>query len=388
MRFPSKKFCRRLHLYLGLSVGILLVLIALTGSALVFYIEIDEILHPQIQTDELNNKPNWDQALTTLRRAYPDKTGSWRFEVPQNSGTIPARYYNPAETQGHHFAPMMVWLSKDGQHILRREYWGDFLMTWLYNLHFTLLMGATGSWVVGYIGLVSVFLLISGLVSWWPKNGQWLKNIRFKARSNQLSLLYDWHKVLGLISLIPLLVLFATGTMLALPKETDAVLKLSLGQVNYAKKTLAPSQNPQANQPEFISISQAVATAKQKWPEAKLAWIETPNAVNYSQYRLRFQLSRDPSRRFPHSYIEVDAQTGELTSVFNTEQQGAANIVKDWLHPLHDGNFNQFFGDSQLAKTTVLSIRIIWLLSGISVMVLFVLGLIRWWIKSSKKPKN
>jgi uncharacterized iron-regulated membrane protein len=37
---------RHLHLWSGLSLGLLLALLGLTGSALVFYTEIDSALHP------------------------------------------------------------------------------------------------------------------------------------------------------------------------------------------------------------------------------------------------------------------------------------------------------------------------------------------------------
>jgi uncharacterized iron-regulated membrane protein len=65
----------------------------------------------------------------------------------------PARYYNPPETAGRDFAPMLVWLAPDGSRILRRDYWGDTAMTFLYDLHYRLLMGTTGAVPVSYTHL-------------------------------------------------------------------------------------------------------------------------------------------------------------------------------------------------------------------------------------------
>jgi signal transduction histidine kinase len=153
-----RSFVRQVHLWMGLTFGALFVLLGLTGSVLVFYPEIDALLHPEIRA-EGRHTPDWDRALATVRSAYPDKAGAWRFEVTDGQGTIPARYYNPPETAGRGFAPMMVWLSPDGGQVLRRDYWGDYAMTFLYDLHYRLLLGAVGGTSLGIAGLVAIVLL-------------------------------------------------------------------------------------------------------------------------------------------------------------------------------------------------------------------------------------
>lgn len=357
-----RKAARRLHLWCSLSIGMLLVLIGLSGAALVYYVEIDRVLHPVL--DVKPQSPDWDKALVTLRTAYPDKSGAWRLEVTTDNGAIPARYNNPVEKMGQGFAPMMVWLSSDGTQILRRDYWGDYLMTWLYNLHFQLLMGDVGTAIVGYLGLFSLVLLLTGLLSWWPRRGQWLKALRFKKRSAIIGLLYDWHKITGLLFLLPLLLLSLTGAMLALPVETRLVLSLfsELKQPN-VPKTVVTVQGGL-----LIAPSVAAKLALAALPDAKLAWIETP-VMEGGFYRLRLQAHQDPSRRFPHSYVYIDAVTTEVVSVFNNPTQGAANTILNWLHPLHDGSVFGGIG------------RVIWLLSGLSCLLLFVLGLWRWLLR-------
>ncbi len=357
-----RKVSRRLHLWCSLSIGALLVLISLSGAALVYYVEIDRLLHPAL--DVAPQYPDWDKALATLRTAYPDKTGAWRFEVTMDNGAIPARYNNPSEKIGQGFTPMMVWLSPDGTQILRRDYWGDYLMTWLYNLHFQLLMGDTGTVIVGYLGLFSLVLLFTGLLSWWPSNGQWLKALRFKKRGAIIGLLYDWHKITGLLFLLPLLLLSLTGTMLALPAETRSILTLfsELKQPSVPKVVVTTQGNL------LIVPSIAARLALTALPDAKLAWIETPTTKG-GFYRIRLQAQQEPSRRFPHSYVFIDAATAQVMSIFDNTKQGATNTILGWLHPLHDGSV---FGN--LGK-------VVWLLSGFSYLLLFVLGLWRWLLK-------
>ena len=144
-RLSWRRMLRWLHLWMGLTVGALFALIALTGSLLVFYPEIDAALNPGMHDDRLAAPAAYDRAIIVLRDTYPDKTGPWRLEVTGASGPIPARYYNPPETAGRAFAPMMVWLSADGERILRRDWWGDYAMTLVYDLHYRLLAGHIGA---------------------------------------------------------------------------------------------------------------------------------------------------------------------------------------------------------------------------------------------------
>lgn len=364
-----RKMARRIHLWLGLSLGIIFVLLCLSGGVLVYYTQIDAWLHPQIA--HTPKQPiDYNNALNTLRAKFPDKAGPWRFEVTPEQQVIPARYYNPQETQEQGFAPMMVWMSADGSTLLRQSFWGDYLVTWLYNLHFTLLLGSTGTIIVGYLGLGCVLLLLTGLIAWWPKPGFWVRQLRFKRRAALLGILYDWHKTIGLLILLPLLILTLTGVMLALPKQTNTILGWTLDEVTTANRpteTLIFKQS--------ISVNQAVKIAQAQLPNARLAWIETPS-VTQGYYRLRMQVMVDKSTRFPHSYIDINPQSGEVVKLFDLNQQGVSNHVKNWLHPLHNGSV----GGTAL--------QVLWVIVSFASLILVWLGYYRWYLRVKKtKPK-
>ena len=364
VRLTPRRVWRQVHLWMGLSLGLILVIAGLSGSALVFYVGIDRALHPEIQVASGTAEPDWDVAIATLRSAFPDKAGPWRLEVVGDNGAIPARYYNPPETEGRAFAPMLVWLSPDGHAVLRWDYWGDTAMTWLYTLHYQLLTGRLGAMVMGYAGLACLVLLGSGIASWWPRRGNWDKSLRVKAGAAPIRALYDWHKLIGLVTIVPLVVLCATGAMLALPKETDAVLSMTMGAP--AEPALMPSG--QSHGGLGASANLAVTKARARLPGARLAWIEAP-PVGGDLFRLRLQVQGDPSHRFPHSYVQVDGVNGNIIDVFDTRQQGASNVLKDWLHPLHDGSFGGLAG------------RLAWLVFGWAPPLLFGFGVARFLLR-------
>ena len=356
---------RQLHLWLGLSLAGLLVLLGLTGTVLVFYPELDALLHPEIGV-EGEQAPDWDRALATLRAEYPDKAGPWRLEVTGAGGAIPARYYAPPERAGYAFRPMMVWLSPDGTRVLRRDYWGEYAMTFIYDLHYRLLLGETGGKLVGWSGLGLLALLLSGLWAWWPRGWSrqsWGKALRFKRGAAPSRALRDWHKLTGLGGLLFLLLLTLTGVMLALPKESDT----ALGALGLAVTPLPTVEAEHSDAPQ-IAPSQAIAAALSRLPHARIAWIEAP-ALAGGYYRLRMQVPADPSFRFPHSFVWVDAASARVLAVDNAAEAGGGNAINNWTHALHDGSAGGLAG------------RIVAALCGLVPLALFITGWLRWRVR-------
>lgn len=352
----------RLHLWLGLWLGALFVLLGLTGSALVWYVEIDALLHPEQAAVGTASTAGWDRAVATLRRDYPAWTGPWRIEVTGRPGPIPARYYGESSMATARFAPPMVWLSPDGARVLRRDRWGDHAMTWIYDLHYRLLLGPTAGTVLGYAALALTALLLTGLAAWWPK-GSWSKALRIKRGAPPLRALRDWHKLAGLAGLPLLAMLAVTGAALELPKETGALLTPLLGRASGVPV-------PDADVPADWSVptippSRAVAAARKALPQARLAWIEAPGP-GHAPYRLRMQQPDDPSRRFPHSWVLVDQHSGRVLAVADATRSGAQIMVLNWLHPLHDGSAGG------------LPLRVALVVVGFAPLALFVTGWMRW----------
>jgi uncharacterized iron-regulated membrane protein len=354
-----RRIVMRLHLWLGLSLGALMVLAGLTGSLLVFYVDIDRWLHPQQAAAGTASPAAYDRAIITLRQAFPDKQGPWRIEVTGQPGAIPVRYYNPHETAGHDMAPMMAWLSPDGARVLRRDFWGDYAMTWIYDLHYRLLLGKPGGVVFGYAGIGLLVLLLSGLWAWWPRSS-WKKALRLKQAAAKSRRLRDIHKLAGLAGLPLLLVITATGVMLALPSETGMVLAPLIGD-----PAPLPSPRSHAATGRQILPSAAIAAAKAHWPEARLVWVEVPPSGS-AAFRLRLQRPGDPSPRFPHGYVWVDQHDGRIAGHFDAVARTPATTLGNWLHPLHDGSVGG------------LTLRLLTVAAGLVPLALFVTGVMRW----------
>ncbi len=359
-----RRAVRKTHLLLGLSFGGLLVLLGLTGSILAFYPELDAMLHPMLRV-EGSAPPDWDRALKTLRAVYPEKQGPWRFEVTDAPGAIPIRYYKPPEREGLAFRPMMAWLSRDGSQVIRRDYWGEYAVTFVYDLHYRLLLGETGGTVLGWLGIALIALLLSGLWAWWPR-GSWGKAFRLKRHAPAQRSLRDWHKLAGLSGGGFLLILTVTGVMLELPNESDAVLNAVGFEVEHSPHV--HDRRASVTNPAIIPPSQAIGAARNALPGARLAWIETPS-TNGGNYRLRMQVAGDPSDRFPHSFVWVSGTTGQVAVVQDARKAASGTTINNWVHPLHDGSAIGLFG------------RVLVAILGLFPLALFVTGWLRWRIR-------
>lgn len=363
MRSRSRILLRQFHLWLGLTLGGLFALLGLTGSALVFYIEIDQALHPAIAERVSTPAPDWaspvwDRALATGRMRWPDPHGTWSLEANGEGGAIPARYY-PSDHHGHHAERWMVWFSADGTRVVRAEPWGRYLMSWLYELHMHLLAGEIGSQIVGWSGFAMLVLLVSGIVVWWPR-GSWRKALAFKRNAASIRRLRDLHKLPGLWSVALLFILAGTGALLALPAIRTQLLTAAI----VAPDTV-PDPQSRASNGRQIPVSRALAAARRAAPDARLAFIDVPGAGS-EPFRFRVQMPGDPHSRFPSSFVFVDQYSGTVLAIHDVRRGNAATTTAKWIRALHDGSVDG------------LPTRILAVFLGLVPLGLFVTGFLHW----------
>ena len=80
------------------------------------------------------------------------------------------------------------------------------------DLHQWMLGGETGKMIVGICTLIFLFILITGIILWWPKNKQILKQrLKIKGDAGFKRLNHDYHIVLGFYSSIFLFVFAFTA---------------------------------------------------------------------------------------------------------------------------------------------------------------------------------
>lgn len=351
------------HLYLGLSLGLLVAMVGVTGSLLVFYVELDELLNPDLVIAESSgSRLAYQQLFDAIRQAEPQRQRGWRLEISPNPlRMLTARYYKPQETEHMGFAPLLLSVNPYTGEVVKKRFWGDFAMTWIYDLHYTLLIGASGKLLMSIFGGFLLVSLLSGVYLWWPRPGKWWGALTIKSKASSQRFIYDLHKVSGVYGLVVMLVLTFSGICLEIPEYANPII----GFFSALEEPPKPqSQLPTVTQP-IISIDTAVGIAQHIYPEAELRWIETPHDAQGS-FRINLRQAGEPSRRFPKTNIWVDQYSGNILQVHNPAEFTAGDTFIHWLHPLHSGEAFDMPG------------RLLVLLTGLSCPILFVTGLMRW----------
>ena len=220
-----KKWFAKLHLWFGLGIGFLIFIISITGALYVFKEDIenfqrkDVIFHNETNIQQKNLLPL--HVLETkvneqVKEKFPihwvnipmDKSRSYRFY-----------WYEHKEDAWNYFDEMPIY-----QVAYVNPYTGKVLKVYdekngffqiVKMIHWSFLLKESwGKYVVGIPVIIFVFMLISGIVLWWPKNKaarkqrfrfRW-KNVKSWKRKN-----YDIHNIFGFYSSILALIFAITG---------------------------------------------------------------------------------------------------------------------------------------------------------------------------------
>lgn len=352
----------RLHRWLGLGLGVWFVLLGLTGSALVFYPDLEPLFDARITPRSAAGPISMERVAQTLSQAHPQRTGGWRIELPApGQALVTARYLRPAETAGRHFAPLLVTVDGETGEVLANRFWGQTVMTWLYDLHYTLLLDEVGHKAVALAGLLLMASTLSGLWLWWPRPGHWRTALHFKRDASAPRRVYDLHKWSGLIAVPFLLVLGLTGAVLGWPAVADPVIAL------FSAPTQAPQPVSQAAAAlPRLPVDAVLQQLHAQWPDGKVRWIDVPGPAASAPYRARLRLPGDPGDRFPSTVVWIHARTAEVLAVRTPAQFSGGDVFKQWMHPLHSG---EAFG---------LAGRVAVCASGVLPLLLGVTGWLRW----------
>lgn len=350
----------RLHRWLGFSLGAVLVICGLTGSYLAFYMEIERAVIPELRISAGAQPSSYEDVYQALTKVGSPEKGAWNIELPEDGGVITSRYSGGGNGQN------MVSLDPVTLEVVRDVTWGSTVSTWVYELHYRLLMGRSGAVVMGLIGIGLLVMLVAGTILWWRSGRTARSRLKFDLKGNGQRKLFDTHRLLGLGSLLLLLITIGTATAMSLPKQVRPVLEL------FSPIVRSPDPESGAAQGRArIPVDQAIAIAATRIPQGEVRWVRVPNKPE-GVYAVRFWQPGEPSNRFPKSYVWVDQYDGQVLAIRNGPQDTASDRILTWFYPLHSGEAFGLLGRSVVA------------LLGLVPAILFITGLLRWRSKNAR----
>ncbi|UXI68600.1 PepSY-associated TM helix domain-containing protein [Tahibacter amnicola] len=311
----GRKVLKWLHLWVGLSAGLVFAMLGLTGAVLLWQPELAQ------RSVAAYERPAHREAAATLidrvRRDIPDVSG---IELPR--------------------ADMPVWqvfakgkrlyLDDEGTVLATRSRDTD-LILWLRDLHMHLLAGDAGEAVLGVIGIALLFLLVTGIYLWWPGRGAILGSFRWYSQPPVRRWL-TWHRSLG-AGVVPLLLLLAvTGTLMVYSGFTRSTLRSLMGDAPEPRPPAPIAVDPQ----RAIDWNALLAAAQAALPEAELRRITFGRGDN-AVVTVR---GRQPGEWHPagRSSVALDPYSAQVLTVQDATRQGAGARAAGAMYPLHTGN--------------------------------------------------
>jgi uncharacterized iron-regulated membrane protein len=323
----------RLHAWTGVFLALPLLLLALSGTAMLFK---DAVFVPAGWRTARAAPPAAADAELARLIALPGLQSAEAVQLARGS-----RDFHLVETTG---AEPVYWrigaaaAADDVPWRLRAEHL-------VLELHAHLLGGSVGEIAVRVLAVFAVAVVTVGLLMWWPMRRGWRARDLI-TRSNARPSLLRAHIALGGAAGLLFLAHVVSGLLLAFNPPVRAWLK--------------PFADPLAVQaPAGVALefapgdtAAAIAALRGVFPEGPVTQVVPRVVAGGLQWSLKLRL---PGEAHPNgrSNVTLDVAGGRLVALRDARLAGAPATYDDLLYPLHIGGL---FGDAQ---------RVLWLLGGI-----------------------
>jgi uncharacterized iron-regulated membrane protein len=358
-----RPFARIWHRWFGILGGLWLLLLAVTGSAVTFYDELDSWLNPDLRTIPAATRQHasMDLAVNRAQEALPGFAPNNILMPSHSQGTIwmlgraPLGEGKPRPVQlfaDPRDGRVLGWRESGKVSLDRRH-----LMDVLYGLHVDLLAGA---WMTWFFGLVSLAWLIDHAIALWlavPALAKWRSAFAVAGRPGSLRRLFDWHRAPGMWAWPVTFVLALTGVTLAWPDDSRSAVAL-VSPVNERLHEHWPDVEPPARPVGLEAAMAAVVTDRSRVHSLRLLPDHAAYAVRTFDPR-----DRDDQGRLWTYVAMADAR---ILATRHDNGESAGDQFFAWQYPLHSGKAFGAVG------------RWIVFVSGIVTMALVVTGWMLW----------
>lgn len=325
-----KRTIRLVHKYLSLALLALWVLQAVTGVLLVFHWELDDWSvagpHARLDPEQLQRalahfqSEHPQQPITSI---YTSGALSHRFDVLI---VDPAGGLDVLRVDGHGTVLRARPADHDFSHI------GVFQIATY--LHQTLFLHDAGNGIVAVSGVVLLTNVSLGLYQAWPRRRQWRRTLwPFRTGSLQptVTRMYQWHRALGLLVAIPLLVLIVAGIVRALDAPLDLGARFEALRPPPAVAA-APVSTDVSTPP---TLARALETALSRYPRSTLAGVSYPDA-RHPWYAVRLTQPHDV-RYLGTTFVYINSRDGAVLRSYETQSMPLSVRLWDAVYPLHTG---------------------------------------------------
>lgn len=350
-----------IHLWIGLSVGLLFAVVGVSGSAIVYRRELDGIARPHLW--HLNPPPGAQplpiaELQSRIRESHPEAkeadVSMFLFQ-PWDKAALTTYIRSSSFAVDPYDGRTLAVLTGT-------RTWP----AWFKELHADLLAGEKGEGLNGWGGVAASVLLFSGLWLWWPAVRRQLRlrlTIRRKVSLRRTN--HDLHNVLGFYSLALLLVVTVTGIGLCFNGPVGKFVREKTGD----KRPRIPKVVPGASR---LSPDALLEIARHEVPDARFVLATFPTKPNAP---FTSMLQRTGAGFFPYVNLKIDPYSGRVLSREDDATASLGGKIMRQIAVLHFGFWGGTFS------------KVLYIVLGLVPSALYVTAIVMWWTRLSAKRK-
>jgi len=357
------------HLYLGLSVGMVMSVVGVTGSVMAFWQTFDAWLNPQLlNAMPLTNSetgPTVSDWVAAAERKLPENAVLKAIYFPcwQRDRTVLTARYRLADASEHELYVDPNTSQVTGSRLVAYPSapWRAPAMEVIVQIHQSLLFGSVGEHLVAVAALLAMISIATGLWLWWPKPGKWRRALTLKPRASAQRRVYDLHTLNGAYAGLLIATMLVTGVAMYEPE--GLWVKTSAGALSPLHRP--PDELGSASVPGAVPITaaEAVAIADALAPGGQLNWMHVPQQPDGVFEIVKVRSADGTGNQLK---LMLDQYSGKELWRYDYSQASGGDKFLAWLYPLHAG-----YGLGFLGRLTVG-------LTGLALPMLFATGLTRW----------
>lgn len=344
------------HKWSSLVCTIFMLLLCLTGLPLIFHHEIGHLLGTEVEAPDLpKDRPHasLDRVMEVAQGLHPGKVPMF---ITQELDDNRFWYVTFGDTPTSEENNKTVAVDARTAAVLAQPKFDEGFMYVMFKLHVDLFAGLAGKLFLGFMGLLLLVAIVSGVVLYAP----FMRKLDFgTVRQNRPRARWlDLHNLLGIVTLVWAFTVGATGMI-----NTWADLIIKYWQHDQLSALLAPYQG-QKPPAQLASVQQATSLATALAPEMKLAFIAFPGTSFSSPHHYTvFLRGNEPFNSRLLKPVLVDAGTNDLTASPPLPWYLTALLVSQ---PLHFGDYGG------------VPMQILWALLDIATIIVLGSGLYLW----------
>ncbi|MGC1173739.1 PepSY-associated TM helix domain-containing protein [Polaromonas sp.] len=321
-----------IHKWSSLVCTVFMLLLCLTGLPLIFHHEIGHLLGTEVESPKMpadTPRASLDRVIAVAHALHPERVVQFVSQPEDDDGLwFVTLTPTPAPTEDF----KSVAVDARTAAVLAQPKFDEGFMYVMFKLHVDLFAGLAGKLFLGFMGLLLLVAIVSGVVLYAP----FMRKLEFgtvrRERGPRLKWL-DLHNLLGIVTLVWAFTVGATGMI-----NTWADLIIKYWQHDQLSTLLAPYQGqPPVPLAERGPLQQALEVALERAPGMKTAFIAFPGtAFSSPHHNTVFLRGEEPLTARLLQPVLVDARTGAVTASPELPWYLTALLVSQ---PLHFGDY-------------------------------------------------